>query len=59
VTQFLVEEAVYERLEHVEREVKRRAGVAFENTDLGVGPSPGETAAAAHAAKMAQYGAGV
>jgi hypothetical protein len=59
VTQYLIEEALYERLEHVEREVKRRMGAAtsFEDTALGdSGMSPGEEAAVSHAAKMAQLG---
>lgn len=61
VTQYLIEEALYERLEHVDREVRRRAGqLSAESTDLGGGDmvSPGETAAAEHALKMARLGVG-
>lgn len=58
VTQYLVEEAIYERLEHVDREVKRRAGqtTSFENTDMVTSVSPGEAAAAEHAMKMMRLG---
>ena len=58
MTQYLIEEALYERLEHVDREVRRRAGqmTTMEDTDLGGGGaiSPGEAAASEHAAKMAR-----
>ncbi len=58
VTQYLIEEALYERVEHVDREVKRRMGqLTTEDTDLDGGGgliSPGEAAAAEHTAKMAR-----
>jgi hypothetical protein len=60
VTQFLIEEALYERLEAVERRVRSRMGALdVEMEDLaGLGGdsmmSPGEAQASDHAARMAR-----
>ena len=66
VTQYLIEEALYERLEQVDREVQRRTSgaIAQGSADAigeqlaGVVPgiSPGEAAAAEHAMKMSRLG---
>lgn len=57
MTQFLIEEALYERLEHVDREMKRRLGnigIESDALDRGGSMSPGEIQQAEHAARMAQ-----
>lgn len=59
MTQFLIEEAIYERIESVERQVRNRAsGLTAENMDLGgIDPgslvSPGEQQKMDHNQRMA------
>jgi len=58
VTQFLVEEALFERLDHVERRVRGRMGdLGVEMEDLAGAVSmlsPGEEQASDHASRMAR-----